>query len=107
MLKGISTGYLLNAEDFFKNVCDIELLLRQSDVSEFLDMFREGAVTYLKADKVSELYENCIHEGHQNIYTRMALLAARTVIGMFEERLLPEEGVYIVDFDCNKEGAEW
>ena len=104
MLKGISTGYLISTDNFCENVCNIEPILRCSDVSEFLDMFGEGAATYLKADKVSNLYENCVHE-NQNIYTRMALLAARTVISMFEEKFLPEEGVFIVDYNWNNEGA--
>jgi hypothetical protein len=106
MLKEISTGYLIDTDNFCENVCNIEPILRLSDVCEFLDMFREGAVTYLRADKVSELYESCIHED-QNIYTRMALLAAKTIITMFEEKLLPEEGVFTIDYNWNKESTEW
>ena len=97
MLRALKTGFLIDAEDLSKEICSIESLLQESDVSEFIDSFGEGKLTFLSADKVSEFYElnfrtNC------NIYFRMALLAARTVITMFEERLLPEEGVYVIDF---------
>lgn len=105
MLKEISTGYLIDTDNFCENVCNIEPILRWSDVCEFLDMFGEGAVTYLRADKVSELYESCVHEDNQNIYTRMALLAAKTIITMFEEKLLPEEGVFTIDYNWNKESS--
>lgn len=107
MLKEISTGYLISTYNFCKSVCNIEPILRCSDVSEFLDMFREGAVTYLRTDKVSELYESCVHEDSQNISARMALLAAKTTIRMFEEKLLPEEGLFVVDLNWNKESTEW
>ena len=100
MLKEVSCGYLINRDVFCESVCDIEPILRWADVNEFLDMLGENAVVYLKADRVSDLYENCIRETNQNIYTRLALLAARTIIRMFEEKLLPEEGLYIIDSNC-------
>jgi hypothetical protein len=100
MLKAVSSGYLINRDVFCENVCDIEPILRWADVNEFLDMLGENVTVYLKADSVSSLYESYIRENNQNIYTRLALLAARTIIRMFEERLLPEEGLYIIDSNC-------
>lgn len=96
MLKAISTGYLINIDALCESVCEIEPLLTGEDVSEFFEMI--GGCTIISIDEraVLSFYETNI-KTNCNAYARLALLVARTIIRMFEERLLPVEGLYVIN----------
>lgn len=95
MLNSIKKGYFIEFDELCKAVLDRQRILAKEDFEEFIIMFGEGEFTFLTFNKVYKLYNETIKED-MNVYVRLAMFVAEVIIDMFDEQLLPEEGVYII-----------
>lgn len=95
MLSSVKKGYFIEFDELCEAVLDRQRILAKEDFEEFIIMFGEGAFTFLTLNKVYELYNETIKED-MNVYVRLAMFVAEVILDMFDEQVLPEEGVYVI-----------